>query len=78
LSQVFVGLALGRVVLPATWKEHTRGYNILAMAMGMILIGVVRSLPFPYISSAIAIFSAVLAVGAVIMALRPDRPEAFA
>jgi hypothetical protein len=77
LSQVFVGLALGRLVLPDSWQVTSRGYNILAMALGMILIGAVRSLPFPYVSAAVALLSIVLALGAVIMALKPDTERAW-
>lgn len=77
LSQVFVGMAVGRLVLPDGWQVSSRGYNILAMALGMVLIGAVRSLPFPYISSVVAILSIVLALGAVIMTLKPDRERAW-
>jgi cytoskeletal protein CcmA (bactofilin family) len=74
LSQVFVGLAIGRVVLPGGWKVSSRGYNILAMALGMILISVIRAIPLPYISSIIAIIAAVIGVGGVLIATR-HRPE---
>jgi cytoskeletal protein CcmA (bactofilin family) len=70
LSQVFVGLAIGRVVLPKGWKVSTRGYNILAMALGMILISVIRAIPLPYISSIIAVIAAVIGVGGVLIATR--------
>lgn len=77
LSQVFVGLAVGRVILPGQWRPSSRGYNILALALGMILIGIVRAIPVPYVSAVVAIFSAILAIGAVIMALKPDSERAW-
>jgi cytoskeletal protein CcmA (bactofilin family) len=74
LSQVFVGLAIGRIVLPSGWKVSSRGYNVLAMVLGMILISVIRAIPLPYISSVIAVIAAVIGVGGVLVATR-QRPE---
>lgn len=76
LSQVFVGLAIGRFVLPSGWKIGTRGYNILAMAVGMILISAIRAAPLPYISSVIALIVAVIGVGGVLVATRRRPPMA--
>jgi cytoskeletal protein CcmA (bactofilin family) len=69
LSQIFVGLALGRFVLPKSWKQATRGYNILALAIGMILIGAIRSAPVPYLSVAVAALMALIGVGGVLIAV---------
>jgi hypothetical protein len=44
------------------------------MALGMILISVIRAIPLPYISSIIAIIAAVIGVGGVLIATR-HRPE---
>jgi cytoskeletal protein CcmA (bactofilin family) len=77
LSQVFAGLALGRAVLPGSWHVTSRGYNILAMAIGMIVIAALRSVPVPFISTAVAIISAIVAVGAVILAMRYDPERAW-
>jgi cytoskeletal protein CcmA (bactofilin family) len=75
LSQVFAGLAIGRLVLPKGWKVSSRGYNILAMALGMILIAALRAVPLPYISAIIALIVAVIGVGGVLVATthRPER-----
>jgi cytoskeletal protein CcmA (bactofilin family) len=76
LSQVFVGLAIGRIILPESWRIRSRGYNILAMAIGVILIGVVRMIPVPVISPLVALIVAILGVGGVLTALRSARtPE---
>lgn len=74
LSQVFAGLAIGRLVLPKGWKVSSRGYNILAMALGMILIAALRAVPLPYVSAIIALIVAVIGVGGVLVATT-HRPE---
>jgi cytoskeletal protein CcmA (bactofilin family) len=76
LSQVFVGLAIGRIILPGSWRIRSRGYNILAMAIGVILIGVIRMIPVPFVSPLVALTVAILGVGGVLTALRTARtPE---
>lgn len=77
LSQVFVGVALGRWIMPKNWHVTSRGYNILAMAIGMILIGAVRAAPVPYVSGLIAIVSAILAIGAVVTVLRAQPEQSW-
>jgi cytoskeletal protein CcmA (bactofilin family) len=69
LSQIFVGVAIGRMILPNSWKEATRGYNILALAIGMILIGVIRALPVPYVSFGVAVFVALVGIGGFLLAM---------
>lgn len=84
LSQVFVGVAIGRMILPNSWKESSRGYNILALAIGMLLIGVIRALPFPYVSVGVAAFVALLGVGGFLIAMHSamdalrSRPARYA
>jgi cytoskeletal protein CcmA (bactofilin family) len=73
LSQVFVGLAIGRIILPGSWRIRSRGYNVLAMAIGVILIGAVRMIPVPVISPLVALVVAILGVGGVLTALRTAR-----
>ena len=67
LSQVFVGLAIGRFVLPGGWKQAARGYNVLALAIGMILIGAVRAAPVPYLSLAVAMIVMIIGLGGVLI-----------
>jgi cytoskeletal protein CcmA (bactofilin family) len=69
LSQVFVGVAVGRMILPSSWKESTRGYNILALAIGMSLIGLIRALPLPYVSLGVAVFVGMVGVGGFLLAM---------
>ncbi len=70
LSQVFVGLAIGRAVLPRGWRSYGRGYNILAMAIGVTLIGLLRLIPIPFIDLVLAIVVALLGLGALFTATR--------
>jgi cytoskeletal protein CcmA (bactofilin family) len=70
LSQVFVGLAIGRVILPGSWRIGSRGFNILAMAIGVILIGLIRMIPAPVVSPLVALIVAILGVGGILTALR--------
>jgi cytoskeletal protein CcmA (bactofilin family) len=67
LSQIFVGLAIGRLILPGRWKQAARGYNILALALGMILIGAARAAPVPYLSLAVAVIVMIIGIGGVLI-----------
>lgn len=73
LSQIFVGLAVGRIILPRGWRSFGRGYNILAMVIGVVLIGLLRLIPIPFFDLVLAILVAVLGVGALFTATRDDH-----
>lgn len=73
LSQVFLGLAIGRIILPKRWDTVSRGYNLLAMTIGVLILGGLRMLPVPFVSVAVASVTAVLGLGAVVVALRASR-----
>ncbi|MGH2531220.1 MAG: hypothetical protein ACRDJW_02830 [Thermomicrobiales bacterium] len=75
LSQVFVGLAMGRIVLPRSWGDHGRGYNLLAMTIGVIALGGLRLIPVPYLGWVIGAVTAILGLGALVLGLsRRGRP----
>ncbi len=79
LSQVFVGLAIGRTILPRGWRSYGRGYNILAMVIGVLLIGLLRLIPVPFLSLVISVIVALLGLGALFTATRDDdRPATLA
>ncbi len=73
LSQVVVGLAIGRFLLPASWDTASRGFNLLAMTLGVILLAALRLVPIPYLGLAVAAFTAVLGLGAIVMGMRRWR-----
>lgn len=75
LSQVFLGIAIGRFILPKSWDAYGRGYNLLAMTIGVLILAGLRMIPFPFVSTGIAMLSAVIAVGAVTVAIRSSRRQ---
>jgi hypothetical protein len=75
LSQVFLGLAIGRFVLPKRWDTASRGYNLLAMVIGVLILGGLRLIPVPYLGSAIAFFTALFGLGAFSVAIRAARRQ---
>ncbi|HKG24559.1 MAG TPA: hypothetical protein VKB09_02875 [Thermomicrobiales bacterium] len=80
LSQIFLGLALGRIVLPDSWDTNGRGYNLLAMALGVVVLAGLRLIPVPFVGTAVATITAILGLGAVILGprrLRSQAPAAF-
>lgn len=77
LSQVFVGLAIGRALLPAAWGEDGRGFNLLAMTIGVILLALLRLIPVPFVSGAIAALTAMFGLGAIVVGLRRARRRAL-
>jgi len=78
LSQVFVGLFLGRLVLPGRWDNAGRGYNLLAMALGVMALSAVHFIPLPFIAPAVAVITGVIGLGAVMRALRGGQRASFA
>jgi cytoskeletal protein CcmA (bactofilin family) len=73
LSQVFLGLAIGRLILPSSWDTRSRGYNLLAMTIGVLILGGLRMIPLPFVSGVIALVTAILGLGAVAIAVRSSR-----
>lgn len=73
LSQIILGLALGRIVLPKSWDTFGRGYNLLAMTLGVVFLGALRFIPVPFLGTAIGILTAIFGLGAVILGPRRWR-----
>jgi cytoskeletal protein CcmA (bactofilin family) len=69
LSQVFVGTAIGRVILPDNWGNFGRGYNLLAMVIGVIIIAGLRAIPVPYLGWIVTAIVTLLGLGALIVGL---------
>jgi cytoskeletal protein CcmA (bactofilin family) len=68
LSQVFVGLALGRMVFRLGQADVRRGSNLLAMSGGVVALTGIRLLPFPHFDLLIAAVVAVLGLGSLVLA----------
>jgi len=73
LSQVVVGLAVGRTLLPKRWDTAGRGYNLLAMTIGVILLAALRLIPLPFVGGIVSALTALLGLGALRVGLR-HRP----
>lgn len=63
LSQILIGLALGRLVFQLGSADVRRGTNLLAMGGGVIALTAIRLLPIPHLDLLIAAFVAVLGLG---------------
>lgn len=74
LSQVVVGQRLGTVLLPRSWNDGSRGYLLLAMTIGVILISAFRFIPVPYVGSAVKLLVAIVGLGASVLLIRQLRP----
>ncbi len=80
LSQVFVGLAIGRFLLPSRWGDEGRGFNLLAMTVGVTIFAGLRLTPIRFADPTIAALTAIVGLGALVIGLRrnrPHRPRAF-
>ena len=81
LSEAFVGLAIGRFILPNRWGDEGRGFNLLAMTLGVLILAGIRLIPVPYLSDAIALVVAIIGLGAVVVGARgranPAPPPSY-
>lgn len=78
LSQYIVGQRLGSAILPDRWNDGSRGYLLLSMTIGVILLGALRFVPVPHLSSVIGAVVAILGLGAAVMLLGQLRPGRIA
>lgn len=69
LSQVFVGLTIGRFLMPRSWRDGSRGFLLLAMTLGVLIIAVLRMLPVPFIGPVITAIVTFWGLGAAVMLL---------
>lgn len=74
LSQVVVGQRIGTLLLPRRWNDGSRGFLLLAMTLGVILISAFRFVPLPFVSAVVNLVVAVLGLGAVVLLVRQLRP----
>lgn len=76
LSQVVVGQWLGAVILPGSWNDGSRGYLLLAMTIGVLIISAFRFVPLPFVSTVVNALVAVVGLGAMVLIVRRLRPVA--
>lgn len=65
LGQVFLGLAIGRLILPRGWRSGGRGFNLLGVVIGVAILQGLRLIPVTEIDALVQVISVVLALGAV-------------
>lgn len=75
LSQIFLGLALGRLILPKSWDTWGRGYNLLAMTLGVIALAGLRIIPLPILPTVVSFITMVFGLGAIIVGPRRWRAQ---
>lgn len=78
LSQVVVGQRLGMLLLPRRWNDGSRGYLLLAMSIGVILLSALRFVPIPFVSSVVNLLVAIVGLGASVLLVRQLRPGSAA
>jgi len=69
LTQVIVGVTIGRFILPTSWNDGSRGFHLLAMTLGVVLLGALRLIPVPYVHSLLSVVITIWGAGAVLMLL---------
>lgn len=67
LSQIVVGLTIGRAILPRKWRDGSRGFLLFALTIGIIIIGALRLAPLPYLDVITLVIVTVWGFGAVLM-----------
>lgn len=69
LTQVVVGISLGRFILPARWNDGSRGFHLLAMTLGVVALGALRLIPVPYVYLLLSVIITIWGAGAMLMLL---------
>ncbi len=67
LSQVVVGITIGRSILPRTWRDGSRGFLLFALVIGTIVIGFLRMAPVPFLNVIVVVLVTVWGFGAILM-----------
>ncbi len=75
LSQYVVGQRLGTLILPDRWNDGSRGYLLLSMTIGVLLLSLLRYLPVPFVGNAIDLIITVGGLGAAVLLLGQLRPR---
>ncbi|HWV36547.1 MAG TPA: hypothetical protein VNZ55_12995 [Thermomicrobiales bacterium] len=76
LSQVIVGMMIGRLLLSGRWDDGSRGFNLLCMTLGVIIISAIRFIPLPFVWGGVNAIVAIWGVGTVVMLFGRLRPAA--
>jgi cytoskeletal protein CcmA (bactofilin family) len=74
LSQYIVGQRLGTLILPGAWNDGSRGYLLLSMTIGVLLLSLLRYLPIPFVGNALDLLVAIAGLGAAVLLIGQLRP----
>jgi hypothetical protein len=66
-SQIAVGLAIGRFILPRSWHDGSRGFYLLAMTLGVLIVVGLKLIPVPWVAGIIGAIVTLWGFGAVAM-----------
>jgi cytoskeletal protein CcmA (bactofilin family) len=75
LSQYVVGQRVGTLILPDRWNDGSRGYLLLSMTIGVLLLSLLRYLPVPFVGSVIDLAITIVGLGAAVLLLGQLRPR---
>jgi cytoskeletal protein CcmA (bactofilin family) len=67
LSQIAVGLAIGRFVLPNRWHDGSRGFYLLAMTLGVLIVVALKLVPVPWVAGIVGAIVTIWGFGAVVL-----------
>lgn len=70
LSQMVIGITIGRAILPRSWRDGSRGFLLFAMVLGTIVIGALRMAPVPFLNVIVMVLVTVWGFGAILMLAR--------
>lgn len=69
LSQIFAGLTIGRFLMPRSWRDGSRGFLLLAMTIGVLIIASLRMLPIPFLGLIVTAIVTFWGLGAAVLLL---------
>lgn len=67
ITQAVAGLAIGRFILPSSWNDGSRGFLLLAMTLGVLIVALFRFLPVPWVWAAVSTVVTLWGLGAIVM-----------
>ncbi len=67
LTQAVVGMSIGRFILPRSWNDGSRGFHLLAMTLGVIIVAAFRFVPLPWVWGAVSLIVTIWGIGAILM-----------
>jgi hypothetical protein len=67
LTQAVVGMSIGRFILPRSWNDGSRGFHLLAMTIGVIIIAAFRFVPLPWVWGVVSFIVTIWGIGAILM-----------